>query len=199
MAEGKPTDEVALQLAAKKPKTFQCAICLEACTRTHCLLHKQVDDKANICKANICWACFLNHVRSQVKRQEVDTEVFPECPCCRQRLVTYVNEDMVVKDISSFFVPTQEYILETLGRKYGLAIFLLGEKFALAFEQGPMAAILRRSSPCEMRLDNFVEQVKMGGHDESPTIDSVYQSVNAIPDLEHIMVNVKVFGTLYEY
>jgi uncharacterized protein with PIN domain len=195
--EGRPSDELAQQLAAEKPSTFECAICMKSLTRTHCLLHKQVDDKANICKADICWNCFRRHVQVQAKRQELLTDVFPRCPLCRGRLVTYVNEEKV-DDIPSFLVPSQEYLLETLGRKYGLAIFLFGEQFAIAFEQGPMAAILRNSLPCEMRLDNFVEQQKLVGHDEWPTIDSVYESVNAIQSLEFIVDNAKMVGTIYE-
>lgn len=195
--EGRPSDEVAQQLAAGKPSTFQCTICLETCTRTHCLLHKQVDDKANICKADICWDCFRRHVQAKVKCQESETEVFPRCPLCSRRIVTLVNEEGV-DDILSFFLPTQEYLLETLGRKYGLAIFLFGEQFAIAFEHGPGGYVLRQSSRFEMRLDLFVERRKSVGHEEWPTIDSVYQCVNAIPRLEFVVNNAKVSGTIYE-
>ena len=132
--EGRPSDEEALQLSLKKSATFQCVICMENLKRTHCLLHKQID-KLNICNSDVCWECYKKYIQEQVKHQQSEVEIFPRCPCCRGRLVSYVDVDEnKVYDISSFLVPSQDYILETLGRKFGAMIFILDHQFAVAFE-----------------------------------------------------------------
>lgn len=194
--EGRPSDELAQQLAAKKPGTFQCAICLETCTRTHCLLHKQVG-QANMCKADICWDCFRRHVQAQAKRQENDTEVFPRCPLCRGRLVTYVSEG-TVHELPSFLVSSKAYLLKTLGRKYRMIIILFEEQFGVAFEQGPITAIVQTwpSPPVIVNLNDYVDAKTPT--DELPTIDTVYQSIDSRPELEDLLTNAKVIGTIYD-
>lgn len=203
--EGRPSDEEALQLSLKKSATFQCVICMENLKRTHSLLHKQ-KDKLNMCKSDVCWDCYKKYIQEQVKLQQCEVEIFPRCPCCRGRLVSYVHENKVY-DISSFFVPSQDYILETLGRKFGAIIYILDHQFAVAFEGHATAAILQRSVPStsimrlnefvDNRLNAFVDDTSMG-HEEWPTIDIVYQSLNQQTELEAILLCAKLNGTIFQ-
>ena len=200
--EGRFSDEEALELSSKKSATFQCVICLENVKRTHSLLHKQ-KDKLNICNSDVCWECYKKYIQEQVKHQQCEVEIFPRCVCCRGRLVSYVDVDEnKVYDISSFFVPSQDYILETLGRKFGAMIFMLDHKFAVAFDGHDMADRLRRSVPSTstMRLDEFVDKRLNEFVDDTswPTIDTVYQSLNQQAELEAIVLSAKLIGTIFQ-